>query len=245
MTTAEKLLRHKSDLDNVYNAGYEKGKAESEGGGSDNYRKELWDKITQNGTITNCEYLFAGKAWTDDTFDLEYVLQPTKADGMFYRSGISDFTNNPVDFSQCATAISLYEASDVVRIGTVDLSNVTVRTYYGKAFYNCKQLVWIDKVIFNYNTAIDSSIFGFSPNLSHVMVEGTIYQSFTINASTLDLESAKSVLLALENYAGTTNEFKYKITLSEGTWAVLAADGNSAPHGGTWVDYAQSLGWNV
>ena len=251
MSAADKLLTIAENVPKVYNAGYEKGKTEGGGDSGDNYREELWGKITQNGTITNCSYLFAGRAWNNDTFELGYNLQPKDAQSMFSNCGTLDLidvfekTGKTIDFSQCTRVSGLFDSSGVTRIGVVDLSKVNTRTYYSKAFYNCKNLTTIEKLIQTQNVAIDSSIFGFTTSLSHIIIEGTIYQNFTINASPLDLESAKSVLLALENYAGTDKEFDYKIYLSATAWNNLDTDGATSPNGNTWREYVNDIGWNV
>lgn len=233
-----------------YNDGHEVGYIEGHKNGYDeaielgnSHYDTFWDSQQDNGNRTNCMYLYSGIGWNDTTFNPKHSLQPKDAQGMFYRCSITDLSaiHEKFDFSKCSNVSNLVEASSVEKIGILDFSSVSVRTAYSKAFYNCSKLHTIEKLILNYNCIVDSSTFSYSPLLSHIIIEGTIHQTFTLNASTLDLESAKSVLLALKNYARTSNEFAYKITLSEGTWAVLDADGATAPHGGTWKDYVDNV----
>lgn len=63
--------------------------------------------------------------------------------------------------------------------------------------------------------------------------------------SKLTLQSAKNVINALENHAGTDKAFTQSIVFHNDTKALLEADGNTAPDGGTWLQYAQNKGWNT
>ena len=78
------------------------------------------------------------------------------------------------------------------------------------------------------------------------VVENTIKISFSINYSkNLSVESAKSIILGLANYAGTDKELTYTVSFSSETKAALEAEGNTAPDGNTWVLYACNKGWNT
>ena len=243
------LDTYASKVDEVYSKGYEAGKAE---GGGDSYYDEFWDNYQEYGNRTNYNYAFSGIGWSDVTFDPKYSLYPTlvSAQYMFYLSTITDLDKIlkdkglMLDTSKCNDFTAMFYNSTVTRLGVIDCSKANTRTRVSATF-RTSTLQSIEKVILpTENIACDSTMFGNTTSLTHVIFEGTIYQNFTINMSTLDLESAKSIILALENYAGTDKEFSYKITLSAGTWAVLDADGETAPHGGTWRDYVGTLGWD-
>lgn len=100
----------------------------------------------------------------------------------------------------------------------IDMTNVTVA---GSAFNGCRKLVRIRFVENSININVS---FSYSPSL--------------------DLESAKSILLGLKNFAGTDEEFTKTITLHADTWTLLDNDGATAPNGLTWADYVNSIGWN-
>lgn len=65
------------------------------------------------------------------------------------------------------------------------------------------------------------------------------------NCEILDVESAKSIILGLKNYSGTEKEFAYTVSFHKKTRTLLENEGATAPDGGTWVEYAQSKGWNI
>lgn len=247
MTIAEKLLRAKQDFDEVYSKGYEKGKSE---GGSDSYYDKFWDSQQNFGNRTKYEYLYAGYGWNDVTFDPKYDIRPTSAEYMFYNSRITDldaiFKRKGLvfDTSKSTNFADIFYNSTITKVGVIDCSGCpSVGTRFSSMFrtatlQSVERLILISK-----DFAYNNSMFQNATSLTHIIFEGTIYQSFVINAPTLDLESAKSVLLALKNYAGTDKEYTYKISLSSGTWAVLDADGNSAPGNVTWKDYVYNIGW--
>ncbi len=243
MSIAENLAVIAENVPKVYNAGYEKGKAE--GGGTDTFL----DEYLQGDDFV---YRFAGLGWKDTTFILNKDIQPKTALGMFSNSGITDLAgllqeqDRDIDFSKCTNIRELFYKSIVTKLGVIDLSSVSTSNYTVNAFRDAKQLRYIEKIVLpTTSMVLDSTMFSGDTSLTHVIFEGTIYRSFTINASTLDLESAKSVLLALESYAGTDKEFSYTITLSAGTWAVLDADGTTSPNGNTWREYVNDIGWNI
>lgn len=249
MILSEETLKLKQDFDEVYNAGYEAGKAE---GGGDGWYDTFWDNYLNNGNNIAGDYSFAGYRWTDDVFNPKHNIKPTTAPYMFYRSQITDLKGIlerkglTLDTSQCSNFAYMFSNSEITKLGIIDLRNGDVAITRTQNTFNTPTLQYIEKVIVHSkNYAYHISMFTGATSLTHVMFEGTIYQNFTINASTLDLESAKSVLLALKNHAGTTNEFAYNISLSSGTWSVLDADGATSPNGNTWREYVNDIGWNV
>lgn len=107
----------------------------------------------------------------------------------------------------------------LVEVGTCNFSSITKAT---DAFLN---VYYLKKINF---------------------VEESIPISLNFSKSTLlELESAKSIIKGLKNYAGTDKEFVYSIQFSAETLALLEADGETAPDGMTWRDYAMSKGWTI
>jgi hypothetical protein len=73
----------------------------------------------------------------------------------------------------------------------------------------------------------------------------TIAKDFNISYSPLTIESAKAIITALVDYSGTDEEYSYTLTLSTATLELLESEGATAPNGKTWVEYADSKGWNL
>jgi hypothetical protein len=74
---------------------------------------------------------------------------------------------------------------------------------------------------------------------------GLAVANWSFQHSPLNLKSATRFIIQLTDVSGTSNAFKYTITFSEHTWALLDADGNNSPNNNTWREYLIDKGWNV
>lgn len=83
-------------------------------------------------------------------------------------------------------------------------------------------------------------------SLRHIrFVENSIKISVAFSSSSrLDIDSLKSIILGLADYAGTDSEYAYALTLHDTSKVLLEAEGATAPDGGTWLDYIFTKGWN-
>jgi hypothetical protein len=81
-------------------------------------------------------------------------------------------------------------------------------------------------------------------NLKNITFDGVIGQNISFSDSPLSVESMKNIILHLANYAGTTNEYAYTLTLKSDRWTALESEGATAPGGITWAEYINELGWN-
>ena len=244
MTTAEMLLRAKADLDEVYSAGFEAGKAE---GGTDSYYDTLWDSLQNYGNRTNLNNAFNG--WGNGgVIRPKYSIRPTQAEYMFSNVGnggdlVEQFNDCDItlDFSNCQRMNYCFSGSTFTRLGIIDLSVATGRT--AQVFGGMSNLITIDKVVVVANNALTST-FQNATALQNVTFEGEIGQNVNFQWSPLSVASMKSVIDCLKSYAGTDNEFTYSVKFTEECWAALEAD-STAPDGGTWQDYVTSLGYNT
>lgn len=95
MSIAEKLATIAENEQRVYDAGYEKGKAEGGGGdteaaynqGRQDEKDEFWDNYQNNHNPTYCKFQFAGKGWNSKTFYPKYDITPKVAQSMFQELG--------------------------------------------------------------------------------------------------------------------------------------------------------------
>ena len=255
MTTSDKLLLLKQDFDDVYSAGYEKGKAE---GGSDSYYDEFWDARQSNGTPCDYSYAFYGKTWSVETFKPKYDIIPTKADYIFYGASLNGLDlveyltrlGKNLDFSNCTSFQWLIYNSHICRLGVVDMSKVSSATSANNVFREANAtyatLKTIDKLIVSSKYPMGTSSFGNCGALENITIEGTITGNFSIQySSKLTVESAKSIITHLENYTGTSKEFTQAVNFHAGVWSALDAEGATSPNGNTWREYINDLGWNV
>lgn len=76
MTTAEKLIRAKADIDAVY----EVGKA----AGGDKYYDTFWDSYQKNGERNRYDHAFSGTGWNNETFKPKYDIKWNETNGTGY-----------------------------------------------------------------------------------------------------------------------------------------------------------------
>ena len=134
MTTAEKILRAKADIDAVYEAG------KAQGGGGDNYYDTFWDIYQINGKKVNYNFAFAGESWNADIFKPKYPFSGmTYANNMF--AGAHRLIEIPytVDLTNLAgVASQVFDGSTVlkkIKEVVVDEDNT-----FSYCFRNCNAL---------------------------------------------------------------------------------------------------------
>lgn len=125
------------------------------------------------------------------------------------------------------------------KIQTIRLLNSGKVTNWRESFYYNTSLTTLE---------IDLSSMEVEPNFTNAPVKnlilhGTLSRSLNIGSLPLIAESGISVITALENFAGTDNEFTQTLTLSATAKANLEALGATAPNGATWLEYIQLKGW--
>jgi hypothetical protein len=183
MTIADKILRAKDDYDTVYEAGYEKGKAEGGDGAL-----EVWKAILVDGERKDFSNAFANTRFSKDTMRLLYDIKPTTANNMFFFSAIKQtdmFSMTEVekrdgkvfDFSNCTNFSGTFNSGCFDELNVIDLSKAT-STY--QVFYNgssSAKIKRINRLIFSEDTVISWGMFGYCYELEHVGFEGVISKS--------------------------------------------------------------------
>ncbi len=210
---------------------------------------DFWDRFQQNGSRGAYEYAFQ-RVWDGLNFNPKYSMNITNANHMFYNvarySPVLDLIaleekGIALDFSNCTSMEAAFHTNYLVtRIATLDMRKCT--SLYC-AFYNSASLKQIKKIILKDDgTNTFSSTFTGCNSLAELRIEGVIGNNITLSACPLSVESAKSVIEHLKNYAGTTNESKYTVKLKSTVWDNLEASGKS-PDGNTWLEYVANKGW--
>jgi hypothetical protein len=231
MTIAEQLARAKTDLDDVYEAGYNKGLTDAPPSGDyqDGFEAgkqaeydAFWDGYQEKGLRKTSDFLFAGNGWTKSNLIPKYDIQPTRANQMFSLSGfVGDLAQHfenlgrTLDFSNCIMASGIFaNASSITRIGVLDFSKVT----YGSGWFaNMRNLETIDKLIFSEDTVATGSSFESCSKLANITIEGTINKSINFAACPLTYESMKSIYEHLKDYTSASGT--YTLTLNATAWA--------------------------
>lgn len=129
MDIAEKLLRAKQDLDDVYEA----GKKEADDGA-------FWDVFQDYGNTQNYYYAFAVGRFDDSTYNPKYDIRcssgTTPGRNIFYNSKITDTKVNIY-----ANNNNLYQCfSGAAALETIRLLSVYETTVLDDAFKNCESL---------------------------------------------------------------------------------------------------------
>ena len=236
MSIADKLTTIAENEQKVYEAG----------------RKKAWDFIQNKGNRIDYQKTFYGIDITD--FYPEYNIKPKNASEMF-RDTVG---NTPIrydlverlaecgveiDFSECTVATYAFYCSAFTHLPVLDFRKaVTTTKYLGCGHSGVKK---IDKIILTEDGQSLLNYFGYATLLEEVEIEGKIAgDNLDIkNSAKLTLDSLKSILTALKDYSGTANEYSYTVALRSENWAVLEADGATAPNGQTWIDYVGNKGW--
>lgn len=229
MSIADKLQTIAENEQKVYEAGQ---KAEYD---------RFWDELQRKGSRTN--YLGAFAGYNEAMFKPKYDMQPTGANNMFYQFEGKDLpellqkAGVTLDFSKCVEFSNFFLWSVVEHIGVI---NASKGSHFDINY--CQKLHTIDKIIPR-SDQMQAISFTSAIALKNIVIEGEITGNFKIQSSPLTLESAKSIITALKNYSGTTDEFKYTVSFSANTKTLLEAEGATAPNGTTWLEYANAKGW--
>lgn len=234
MTIAEQLARAKTDLDDVYEAGYNKGLTDAppsgdyqdgfEAGKQAEYNA-FWDAFQDYGNRTNYNYGFSGNGWTEENFRPKYDMNVTQAIGMFYLNSINgdlvhlcDEMGVKLDFSNNTKFSSFAALSPITKFGELDCTNVTINEFTS-SFYACANLHTIDKLILNnIGSQTFANTFTQCTALANITFEGVIGQSVAFAQSNLlTVASMDSIYAALKDY--TSNPGVYTLTLHASAWA--------------------------
>lgn len=154
-----------------------------------------------------------------------------------------------IDTSNGGNLFQLFNGCTIPHIGVIDMRNVG-KTWSGgnsNFIFNSPRIVTIDKIIVGEESSFFASgnpLPTYNGGLVNVTIEGTLKGDINLSANPLSLESAKSIITALVDFAGTDYAFDYTIKFSSTTLGYLEAEGATAPNGKTWVEYCEDKGWN-
>jgi hypothetical protein len=217
MTIAEKLQAIANNEQAVYNAGYEKGKAE--GGNTETAYNEgfeagkqaeydrFWDNYQQNGTRLHYDNAFAGRGWNDELFKPKYDITPTVATNLFSNNNIVDVTSAlqragvKINWDRLHSFSYIIQGNNTMeRFPVIDLSKnaVTSLNYF---ISGNEKLKVVEAVILkdDGSQTFTNYSFGTNPSLEEIRFGGVIGQNgFNVQWSTkLSKESIKSIISAL------------------------------------------------
>lgn len=218
--------------------------------GGNSWYDFFWDTFQANGTRGSYYSAFYGSFWKDAIFKPKYDIKPTNAYAMFNATGVTDLVEIAnkcgiiFDFSNTENLNSTFAHSKIQRLGVIDTTGTNT---LNQTFYNSQEMHTIEKLIFKSDGSQTlTTPFKWNYALINISCEGAIGVSVSLaDATKLSLESAISIITHLKDYStDTTNAYKYTLTFSSKTIALLEAEGNASPNGTTWLEYIDSLAWN-
>lgn len=238
MSIEDKLLTIADNEQKVYDAGK---KAEYD---------TFWDSYQKNGTRTYYSNAFSGDGWTDTTFVPKYdIVVVDSGINLFANMKVADLDKRLNDCSVSldtsgATNLDYAFCSDTIRV-VPEVSTVSMETLYCTFNYS-RQIEKIKKLVLKEDgSQVFYETFTGCYALKDIAIEGTIGYTINFQWSPLSVESMKSIILHLKNYAGTEKAYRYTIRFSKACWAALEADSPS-PDTVTWQTYVQAaLGWSI
>lgn len=208
------------------------------GRGTDEIVSKLKYSDTSNGT--NFSYMFHNGTMT--SIPLIDTSNGTSFEGMFGNCR-KITTIPPIDTSN-STSLSLMfqQCAALTSVPPLDTSKCVGFSYM---FNSDNKLITVSQLDVSNGTNF-TSMFSGCGGLQNITFTGTIGASISFsNSSKLTLDSLKSIITALKDYAGTDNAGKYKLTLHATSKTNLEAEGATAPNGLTWIAFAESKGWNI
>jgi hypothetical protein len=244
MSIAEKLLTIAENEQRVYDAGYEKGKAEGGGGDTDAAFEagrqaawdEFWDATQWKGKRTIYSYTFAGVGWNGNIFYPKYDLIITNGNNAFANF---DDGENPFSLierlNECGAVFDttknesfgyMFSGSPFTDIPFLDTSKGTAFSYTFRACYHLKTVSMSLKA--DGSQTWSNAFYGCNALVNFTITSGTIGKNgFDIHYSTeLSKESLKSILLACNKAnAGVTVTLPKKcVDGNQDTLTVITTD---------------------
>ena len=234
MSLAEQKARAKADIDEVHEAGFEKGHAQGEEAGADFAYNEFWDNFQLNGTRKDYRSSF-GAGWSDITFKPKYDITPVSGDYMFAYSSITDLVailkrqGVTLDF-RFATGNNAFNMfireSTITTLPVVDITNQGNCNYF---FFRGRCLRSIEKLIFNETGTNQNLLTTFQEcnELTDVVFEGAIGHDIDMRWSPLSRASIESVVAALGDTASgktlTLKQSAVNAAFTTEEWETLVA----------------------
>ena len=240
-TIADKLEQIAKNEQLIYNAGYEKGKAEvgesiyddGMNQGRQDMNTAMMDAITCNGTKTEYRYAFWGEVWNDELFKPHTVIKPTNFQNGLYRSSIEyGAYSDLLDFSNCQNLSAAFMYSTVKKLKIIDARSTTSGfNGLSNTFHSCANLESIDEFYPSSPTskaAFSNTFLGCSA-LTRIIFKSEIWQNgLDLHWSTnLSRESIESIINALSTITnGTTltlSQTAKENAFTDEEWASLIA----------------------
>lgn len=213
----------------------------------------FWDSYQSYGNQRYYKNSFSGRCWNNATFKPKYDIIATTAVSMFQECCITDligclekqnvrldFSGVDYGFSNTFYGVSFPTIPQIDARKAKDGFSGTFRSSY---------IVTIQKIILNeQGTQYFGSAFDTATKLQNITFEGAIGQNISFSACPLTVESMKSIITHLKNYAESESEGKYTLTLKDECKTRLQEDMERVEIDGEVYTYFELIavkGWNL
>lgn len=220
-------------------------------------KKSEYDSFWDSANLDNVSPTsFSGNLWNDETFkpSRDIIWGDNSAQWSFANNRITNLKaclerlGVKLDMSR-ATAFGYAFATAITEeLPEINMSGAkhTGLTSIGGNMPNLIRAEIVLPSAYPDNPTESNSIFANCSKLQHLTVKGLVDFSWNLSKSPLSVESMKSVISCLKDYAGdTANEHKYTITFKASAFKALEAEGATSPKGNTWTEYIDDLKWNL
>ena len=218
---------------------------------------EFWDIFQQNGTRRSYRSSF-GLGWNAEIFKPKYDIRVTYGQYMFAQFNFNFVSMSTfhlgehlkeigvtLDTSPCINCTNMFWHCYVNSLPPISIQSCVDKAL--DMFNNCRATKIDNLISSDTGVELDNSTFRLWKHIEDITITGKIYGSINFQYGVnLTLESAKSIINALLDCAGTDKEFTYTLFLPSEVWALLDADGATSPNGNTWREYVtEDLKWNI
>lgn len=238
MSVADKLTTIAENQQKVYDAGYNKGKADGRQAEYDRF----WDDYQQNGNRNDYKNAFSGTGWTEETLKPKYpvkIVDTTAtsryATEMFRRLGYNN-SKIWVDMTEICKRLDLSEALSIQGLlYNACAKNITLDASKSKTLqeaFRCGDGGVLDNITLTVSSVCQNytNAFYYCSNLTNLtFTDGSqIAASISLQWSPLTRQSIESVMAALSTTAtGNTVTFKksaVEAAFTTDEWNALSAN---------------------
>ena len=189
--------------ENGYINGYADGNDDGRIEGKQAEYDRFWDAVHNSIEANSCQNVFAGAAWTKDTFRPKYSILNIANPYMMFRNSRIE-VDLPALLEELGIEITFYPGIPMqytfygtrfTRLGVLDFRDCQ---YLTQCCYDNPKLVTIDKVMCNNKTKFDN-VFGYCSALENVTFEGELANNglsfqYSTKLSKASIESVINVL---------------------------------------------------
>ena len=248
-------VRELTDITDVIKSGELPDKvAEVYEAGKEKEWSDFWEFYQYHGNRRSYKMAFAGHGWFSGNFYPKYSMKPTNAQSMFQESNFYAAFDLVARLEECGVTIdfskvtgsgfnTLFFNAGVTTVPEVDTSSANT-TSLNLAFSSANIVKIYGLKLQSTGNQTFPGTFSNASGLQEITITGgVIGQTINFAVSPLTVESMKSIITHLKNYAGTTSEFTYKTIFSSACLTALEAEGATSPNGNSWTQYIEDLGW--